>query len=225
MTEERRNQKENGDFSPRSDSSKQSKERGGEASSRGGPDLEMLERLVATGHSDAEIVHILGINRTTLFRWKKRPEVKAIYEAGRNALVSQIEKSLFRRALGGETVEEEYRVQEVKKKSGKVVKKPVLVKEIRKTLAPDTLALIFALKNLAPEDWKDKHEYAGERVIEIALTDVKTKEDVDRIRAILQARKAQLLAQGHGAAQSDPKGLLEPPPGSNGDSGKRKSDA
>ncbi len=223
--EEKDDEEEREDVPLEGESGGQFEKRDEESSGRNGPDLEMLERLVATGHSDAEVCYLMEVHRSTLFRWKKRPDVRTIFQAGRKGLVGQIEKSLYRRALGDEVVEREYRMREVKRKSGKVVQKLVLVKETRKTLAPDTLALIFALKNLAPDAWKDKHEYTGERVIEIALTDVKTRADIDRIKAILQARMDQLRAQGKGAPQSEPKGFAEGFPRSTRDSDEPKSDA
>ena len=65
-----------------------------------------------------------------------------------------MEQSLWKRAAGYEVeeVKNEYRIL---KDGSKVLVKS---REITKHFPPDTGALIFALTNLAPENWKNKQD-------------------------------------------------------------------
>ena len=80
----------------------------------------------------------------------------------------QVENALFRRAVGYSYDEE---VTERVNQDGQEV--IVSRKTTRKTIPPDTAALIFWLKNRKPEEWKDK------QIVDASIADenIKTMQD------------------------------------------------
>ncbi len=167
---------------------------GNDATGSRGPDLAALTRLIVCGYSDGEICEQLGVSRATWHRWKKLPAVQALYsESGRKErLVKVLEEALVQKATGFPSCEKEYRLRTVQGEDGTPEQQMVLEKETKKTLAPDPIALIFALKNLDPQAWRDRQEVAGEQVFTIALEGIKTKADLDKLKAVLQARMREL---------------------------------
>lgn len=100
-----------------------------------------------------------GIIRDTFYRWQRdKPEfaeaLKKARREFRETIVQALEQSLWKRAAGYEVeeVKNEYRTLKDGSK--------VLVKSSKTTkhFPPDTGALIFALINLDPENWKNKQD-------------------------------------------------------------------
>ena len=105
-----------------------------------------LEGWARDGLTDEQIAKNIGINRDTLYRWKKAyPDFSDALKRGKEVIDRQVENALLKRALG-------YTYDEVTFEDG------VEVKRVRKQVAPDTTAQIFWLKNRKPEDWRDKRE-------------------------------------------------------------------
>lgn len=105
-----------------------------------------LEGWARDGLTDEQIAKNIGINRDTLYRWKKAyPDFSDALKRGKEVIDRQVENALLKRALG-------YTYDEV------TIKDDVEVKRVRKQVAPDTTAQIFWLKNRKPEDWRDKRE-------------------------------------------------------------------
>ena len=105
-----------------------------------------LEGWARDGLTDDQIAKNIGINRDTLYRWKKaHSDISDALKKGKEVIDRQVENALLKRALG-------YTYDEVTFEDG------VEVKRVRKQVAPDTTAQIFWLKNRKPEDWRDKRE-------------------------------------------------------------------
>lgn len=105
-----------------------------------------LEGWARDGLTDDQIAKNIGINRDTLYRWKKAyPDFSDALKRGKEVVDRQVENALLKRALG-------YTYDEVTFEDG------VEVKRVRKQVVPDTTAQIFWLKNRKPEEWRDKRE-------------------------------------------------------------------
>jgi len=110
------------------------------------------EGLAKLGKVEDDIAAAIGIHVSTLRDWKKKfPEFSVALKIGKSEADTQVERSLFKRAMG-------YEYEEVKTvNEGKRVEKTV------KQVAPDVTAQIFWLKNRKPEEWRDKvhQEHTG----------------------------------------------------------------
>lgn len=105
-----------------------------------------LEGWARDGLTDDQIAKNIGINRDTLYRWKKaHSDISDALKKGKEVIDRQVENALLKRALG-------YTYEEV------TFEGDVEVKRVIKQVAPDTTAQIFWLKNRKPEDWRDKRE-------------------------------------------------------------------
>lgn len=105
-----------------------------------------LEGWARDGLTDDQIAKNIGINRDTLYRWKKaHSDISDALKKGKEVIDRQVENALLKRALG-------YTYEEV------TFEGDVEVKRVIKQVVPDTTAQIFWLKNRKPEDWRDKRE-------------------------------------------------------------------
>ena len=105
-----------------------------------------LEGWARDGLTDEQIAKNVGINRDTLYRWKKaHSDISDALKRGKEVIDRQVENALLSRALG-------YTYDEVTFEGG------VETKRVRKQVVPDTTAQIFWLKNRKPEEWRDKRE-------------------------------------------------------------------
>ncbi len=106
-----------------------------------------LEGWARDGLTDEQIAKNIGINRDTLYRWKKAyPDFSDALKRGKEVVDRQVENALLKRALGCRTEEITYN------SDGEMVKRVI------KDIPPDTTAQIFWLKNRKPEEWRDKRE-------------------------------------------------------------------
>ena len=117
---------------------------------------ESIRASITDGESVAYAYTLAGISETTYHRWRnERPDFARLIEKAREdhrlMMASQLRKSLYKRATGFEApdVRTEYGVGA----NGQ----PIITRQIKttKTVPPDTAALIFALTNLAPEEWQN----------------------------------------------------------------------
>ena len=119
--------------------------------------LIMLEGWARDGLTDEQIAKNIGINRTTLYDWKKKEtNIADALKNGKEVIDFEVENALLKRALGYEYEEETY-------------ENGILTKKVKKQVAPDTTAQIFWLKNRKKEQWREKVEV------------VKTDEDLQNI--------------------------------------------
>ena len=119
--------------------------------------LILLEGWARDGLTDEQIAKNIGINRTTLYDWKKKEtNIANALKKGKEVIDFEVENALLKRALGYEYEEETY-------------ENGILTKKVKKQVAPDTTAQIFWLKNRKKEQWREKIEV------------VKTDEDLQNI--------------------------------------------
>ena len=105
-----------------------------------------LEGWARDGLTDDQIAKNIGINRDTLYRWKKaHSDISDALKRGKEVIDRQVENALLKRALG-------YTYDEITFEGDDEVKR------VRKQVIPDTTAQIFWLKNRKPEEWRDKRE-------------------------------------------------------------------
>lgn len=120
------------------------------------------------GFTDAKLARFYGVNRNTIHGWKREHEefAKAVQE-GKDAFDFQaVEKSLLKKCLGFKYTETTREPCIVRPKDGppEIVNPTLAVtKTVRKFVVPDTVAIIFHLKNRHPERWRDvmQHEHGG----------------------------------------------------------------
>ena len=119
--------------------------------------LILLEGWAKSGLTDEQIAKNIGINRTTLYDWKKKEtNIADALKKGKEVIDFEVENALLKRALGYEYEEETY-------------ENGILTKKVKKQVPPDTTAQIFWLKNRKKEQWREKVEV------------VKTDEDLQNI--------------------------------------------
>lgn len=110
--------------------------------------------LAKMGCSSAEIAEAFGVSERTLYRWQKaHPEFRQTLKASKSQADSVIAESLYCKAIGKakrSTVHKRTRQDA----TGKVVE--TITEKSEETLAPDTTAMIFWLKNRNPELWRDR---------------------------------------------------------------------
>ena len=106
-----------------------------------------IAALARRGLTQEQVAHDIGISWRTLTTWKKRyVAVDQALKEGKVIADGQVEKALYRRACGYTYTEK------------KVIRFPdgTNRSEItEKEVAPDTTAIIFWLKNRAPDVWRD----------------------------------------------------------------------
>lgn len=115
--------------------------------------LTLLEGLARDGLTDEQLAERIGINRATLYDWKKKyPNISDALKKGKEIVDIQVENALLKRALG-------YSYTEVMEETSEDVVKH---RETVKFIPPDTTAQIFWLKNRRPDKWRDKPDVPGD---------------------------------------------------------------
>ena len=112
--------------------------------------LILLEGWAKSGLTDEQIAKNIGINRTTLYDWKKKEtNIADALKKGKEVIDFEVENALLKKALGYTITIKEEKLD----KDGCV---HTLEKDIH--IPPDTTAQIFWLKNRKPNNWKDRVE-------------------------------------------------------------------
>lgn len=123
--------------------------------------LILLESWARDGLTDEQIAKNIGINRTTLYDWKKKEvNIADALKKGKEVIDFEVENALLKKALGYTITLNKQKVT----KDGDVVD---ITEEVH--VPPDTTAQIFWLKNRKKEQWREKVEV------------VKTDEDLQNI--------------------------------------------
>lgn len=121
--------------------------------------LIQLEGWARDGLTDEQIAQNIGIQRPTLYDWKKRyPDISDALKRGKEVVDRQVENALLKSALGFE-----YEEETVTNKGDVVT--------VKKYEKPNTTAAIFWLKNRKPTEWRDKvvTEHEGKVAHEIEV--------------------------------------------------------
>lgn len=107
--------------------------------------------LAARGVIDKELAVFFGVNEVTIHNWKRNhPSFAQALKKAKEEPDERVVNSLYNRALGMTLTERSSGPK------GEIV--------TRKEIAPDTVAMIYWLKNRRPHEWRDKHEieHSGE---------------------------------------------------------------
>ena len=112
------------------------------------------------GMIDKEIAAKLGISERTYYDYQEKyPQFLQAIKKGKAPVDVEIENVLLKRARGYEYEEVTVEYKSGKSEANKSNKsKLTLTRKIKKQVAPDTIALIFWLKNRRPELWRDRHD-------------------------------------------------------------------
>ena len=114
---------------------------------------------IREGDSNILACKKVGISKSTFYEWlESYPDfsdsLKKARKEFRETIVQTLEKSLWKRAAGYEIEESKNEYRTLKNGSKVLVKSS----KITKHFPPDTGALIFALTNLDPENWKNRQD-------------------------------------------------------------------
>jgi len=130
------------------------------------------------GLTNTEIADKLGIATCTLHDWRdKYPEFSDAIKTGKETPNDNVEKSLYKRAMGYEVVE----TKEFKDTKGNITRTETTIKHI----AGDVGAQCMWLKNRRPKEWMEKlkHELTGadgkDFTISLTTADFKKKTEED----------------------------------------------
>lgn len=150
--------------------------------------VDVARRLTQVlGSTDREVAAFLGIDDSTLYRWKHtHPEFCEALKTGKDVSDDRVEHSLYRRAVG-------YSHDAVKvfNNNGES-----LVVPYTEHYPPDTTAAIFWLKNRRPAEWRERIEKDIRSVIMVSV-DQMTPEEREQ-RALALAQKAITLIEQDG---------------------------
>ena len=114
---------------------------------------------IREGDSNILACKKVGISEETFYTWiNDKPEfsesLKKARKEFRETIVQTLEQSLWKRAAGYEIEESKNEYRTLKDGSKVLVKSS----KITKHFPPDTGALVFALTNLDPENWKNRQD-------------------------------------------------------------------
>lgn len=136
--------------------------------------LDKVTELASTPATITDIAKGLDIPRSTFYKlMNEEPTFKEAFEKGVANRKYMLEQALFKRAEG-------FSGQEIKTETdaeGNVIKKVVT----EKSYVPDTNALIFSLKNVYQDKYKDKIEQTTNVNINIKHIEALSNEELLRI--------------------------------------------
>jgi hypothetical protein len=119
------------------------------------PYFEEIKAWRIVGQTEENIAKLLGVSFRSFLDYKNQfPQLAQVLKESKEKLIGELEHTMFEMALG------KVKVKETKKfiKNGKDGKQETRIEETVKEVPPHPTLLIFSLKNLAPDRWKDVHE-------------------------------------------------------------------
>lgn len=115
--------------------------------------LLLLECWARDGLTDEQIAKNIGIQRPTLYDWKKKySDISDALKKGKEIVDYEVENALLKRALGYDYTEEKIDIEST---PGGMVKSRKITQTI-KQVAPDVGAIALWLKNRRPDKWRDR---------------------------------------------------------------------
>ena len=119
--------------------------------------LTVIRGWARDGLSNKQIAERMGVRAETLSVWiGKYSQLSKAIKKGREPVAVKVEDAFYSKCEWQEY--EETREEILKNENGKETKRIV---RIRHKIPPDTTALIFALKNLRSDKWRDKPIYTA----------------------------------------------------------------
>jgi hypothetical protein len=124
-------------------------DKGGRPTSYDPSFADQAKKLCELGATDIEIADFFEVSDRTIYRWQlKYPEFCQALKAGKDVADDRVERSLYHKATGY-TFESE----KIFQYEGAIVRA-----KTREHVPPDTVSMIFWLKNRRPEQWREKTE-------------------------------------------------------------------
>lgn len=147
--------------------------------------LILLEGWARDGLTEEQIAKNIGIDRTTLFRWKEKEcNIYNAIKKGKEVVDFEVENALLKKCLGYNVlVRKCFKVKNVKyNDNGKKIEEneEIVVREEEMHVPADTTAQIFWLKNRKPKEWREKQE---------VLIDKNPIEDLTPLAELLNGNK------------------------------------
>lgn len=142
------------------------------------PNLDYIKTMRQDGASLEEISKKLKISKSSLDTYSRtHPELRKVLDESKEKLLSNLKRALFKRALGFEFVEVTRTRKEKRLKlvdGSEIVKNiDIQIQETKKFIQSDK-ALLFALTNLDPDNWKHKDKLEIDDIKEyIKFIDIK----------------------------------------------------
>jgi len=117
--------------------------------------LERIPKLKRQGLTDEQISKVLGVGYSTFRDYMNLyPSLQAALKSGKECLIEDLEDTLYKKALGFCKIKKTKTIYIRDLRTGKNVIDRI--EEQEDTVAPDTGAIVFALKNLVSERWQDR---------------------------------------------------------------------
>lgn len=139
--------------------------------------LDDLTEYAAQQISNKDIADMLGIGESTFYRlMTENQQFREAYQKGLDNRKYELEKALFKRAEG--FIAEEKQV--TKDSDGKIIKETVTEKHY----VPDTTALIFSLKNIYGEKYKDRVETVTDININVNQIQSLSNEELQKLASL-----------------------------------------
>ena len=141
---------------------------------------ELLQHI-RDGSTFKEACRAVGVSEGQFYLWKSKniefaEAVKVAHKEGRAKIVPELEKSLYKRALGYEYTEKKTEIFPDGNERVTVTKKQ---------MPPDVGALVFALCNLAPGDWRNKveNQVSGDlrTTVNVEVESKSVKDEIDKL--------------------------------------------
>lgn len=124
--------------------------------------LTRLEAWARDGLTDEQIAHNIGIQRGTLYAWKKdHPDISNALKKGKEVVDIEVENALHKRATGYKYTEI---TRELKLNADTGKYELTVTKIVEKEMPPETTAQIYWLQNRKPDKWRDR------RQVEVGVT-------------------------------------------------------
>ena len=148
--------------------------------------IETARAMSFGGATDREVAEYLGVDESTVHRWKhEHPEFAAALTIGKAAADRRVEHSLYRKAVGYSFDAIKFHAHE-----GKVTETPYV-----EHVPPSDTAAIFWLKNRMPEQYREKSEVDVNMNYDLAAEIAKRRARVAEEGAT-DERSADLMARG-----------------------------
>ena len=135
------------------------------------PNFEKIKELRRSGQTEANIAKCLGLSYNTFQLYKKQHvELQELMDKSKEVLVENLEKTMYQMALG------KVKVTETKKyiQRGANGEDRTRIEEIVKDIPPRVPLLIFSLKNLAGDKWRDSPQDVTMSDVEVAMKNMNT---------------------------------------------------
>jgi hypothetical protein len=118
------------------------------------PRLSDIQKWIEAGVTIDEICERIGIASSSWFEYVNQHEVlKNLIDWSRSVTNSRVESSLLKAAMG-------YEYEEIKSviEEDKNGKKRTRIEKVKRHMPPNPTAMVFWLKNRAPNEWNDRRE-------------------------------------------------------------------